>query len=368
MKIKLIDRFADLRSYAAQWNDLLARTGSPSVFLTWEWIEPWWEVFGAKFDLAVLFAEKDGRLVGIAPLMTGPLLKGTGGGLMRALMFVGQRGDTLAEYLDFIVEPGREAEVVEAFTEYLGGPLRRRWDALRLERVSGDSPNRGPLMASLRARGIDVRSRNDWPAPYLHLPESMDALLASKSPNFRQQYQRSVRRLSSLGKIRFLRAPKDIGLDAAMRILAGLNRERWQEEGESFRTERYHEFHTELARRLAGRGWLWLSVLTIDEEPAAARYDFVYGGKVWCMQGGWKPSYRNANLGTIMTGEVIDWAIRNGIREYDFLGGEDHYKRRWADAERTLSDIEAFNPGTLRGRFAPRLRSIKRSFGVKAQT
>jgi CelD/BcsL family acetyltransferase involved in cellulose biosynthesis len=120
MKIKLIDRFADLRSYAAQWNDLLARTGSPSVFLTWEWIEPWWEVFGAKFDLAVLFAEKDGRLVGIAPLMTGPLLKGTGGGLMRALMFVGQRGDTLAEYLDFIVEPGREADVVEAFAEYLG--------------------------------------------------------------------------------------------------------------------------------------------------------------------------------------------------------------------------------------------------------
>jgi CelD/BcsL family acetyltransferase involved in cellulose biosynthesis len=152
-----------------------------------------------------------------------------------------------------------------------------------------------------------------------------------------------------------------------MRILASLNRERWQEEGSSFRTERYHKFHTELARRLAERGWLWLSVLTIDGEPAAARYDFVYGGKVWCMQGGWKPSLRNANLGTIMTGEVIDWAIRNGIREYDFLGGEDHYKRRWANAERTLSDIEAFNPGTLRGRLGPHLRWIKRSFERKTR-
>jgi CelD/BcsL family acetyltransferase involved in cellulose biosynthesis len=61
-----------------------------------------------------------------------------------------------------------------------------------------------------------------------------------------------------------------------------------------------------------------------------------------------------------MTGEVIAWAIAQGLREYDFLCGEDHYKRRWADRERTLVDFEAFNPATLRGRWWPRLRSLKR--------
>jgi CelD/BcsL family acetyltransferase involved in cellulose biosynthesis len=116
-----------------------------------------------------------------------------------------------------------------------------------------------------------------------------------------------------------------------------------------------------LARRLAERGWLWLVVLTLDGQPIAARYDFVYGGKVWCMQGGWDPAHQDLNPGTLMTGEVIAWAIAKGLSEYDFLGGEDHYKRRWAEAERRLLDLEAFNSGTLRGRWWPRLRSLKQA-------
>jgi CelD/BcsL family acetyltransferase involved in cellulose biosynthesis len=276
-------------------------------------------------------------------------------------MFLGQGGDTLAEHLDFILEPGREHELIGAFIDHLTGPLRRRWDALLLQRVLDGSINRPLVIEQLRQRAVVVATRNEIPSPYLPLPESMDALLAAKSSNFRYQYQRSRKRLLATGAVRFLTAGSDIALDEAMRVLAELNRERWQDSGSSFRTERYRQFHRALARRLHERDWLWLSVLTLDGQPIAARYDFVYGGKVWCIQGGWKPSLQNLNLGMIMTGEVIAWSIGRGLREYDFLGGEDHYKRRWADAERTLVDLEAFNPATLRGRLWPRLRSLKRA-------
>ena len=360
MQIRILDRLADLTSYAGRWNELLSRSASNSVFLTSEWIEPWWQVFGTDLELLVLVAEEHGRLIGIAPLMIAPH-PSPGGRHIRTLMFVGQGGDTLAEHLDFVLEPGRERELIGAFVEHLCGSLRRRWDALLLQRVLESSISRPLVIEQLGQRGVAVSTRNEIPSPYLTLPESMDALLAAKSSNFRYQYQRSRKRLLAAGAARFLEAGRDIALDEAMRALAELNRERWQDLGSSFRTERYRRFHTALAQRLKDRDWLWLSVLTLDGQPIAARYDFVYGGKVWCMQGGWKPSLQSMNLGMIMTGEVIAWAIGRGLREYDFLGGEDHYKRRWATAERRLVDLEAFNPATLRGRLWPRLRSLKRA-------
>jgi len=360
MHIRIVDRFADLHSHAARWNELLARSRSNSVFLTWEWIEPWWQVFGAELELAVLVAEEHGQLVGIAPLMIAPH-PSPGGRHIRTLMFLGQGGDTLAEHLDFIIEPGRERELVVAFVDHLCGPMRRRWDALLLQRVTEDSINRAVVIEQLQERGVVVATRNEQPAPYLRLPETMDSLLASKSSHFRYNYHRNRKRLLAMGTVRFLTVGQDLALDKAMEVLADLNRERWQEAGSSFRTERYRQFHMALAQRLTERNWLWLSVATLDGQPIAARYDFIYGGKVWCMQGGWKPAQQNLSPGTIMTGEVIAWAIDHGLREYDFLGGEDQYKRRWADAERTLVDLEAFNPATVRGRLWPRLRSLKRA-------
>jgi CelD/BcsL family acetyltransferase involved in cellulose biosynthesis len=212
----------------------------------------------------------------------------------------------------------------------------------------------------MRAQGILIRARNEDRSPSLLLPQSMAALLASKSANFRSQYQRSRRRLANLGTVRLLRAPQDLSIAEAMKTLAKLNRARWQEAGSSFKTVDYERFHAMLAQRFAERDWLWLAILTLDDEPIAARYDFVYGSKVWCMQGGWDPARQDLNLGTLMTAEVISWAIAQELREYDFLGGEDHYKRRWADRERTLLDLEAFNAATLRGRWWPRLRSLRR--------
>jgi CelD/BcsL family acetyltransferase involved in cellulose biosynthesis len=363
MIIHVVRKLEELAPGAARWNELLERSGSSSVFLTWEWIELWWQVFGRELAACVLLAEEDGRWIGVAPLMIAPHPV-AGGRHLRTLKFIGQGGDTLAEHLDFIVERGREPAVIAAFADQLCGPLRRQWDALLLERVVMSSPNGGPFAKRMLEHGVKVITRNEQPSPYLLLPASMDALLAAKSSNFRYQYQRSRKRLHGLADVTLRRAGQELSVEEAIDVLADLNRARWQEAGSSFRTDDYRRFHIALAQRFADRGWLWLAVLTVAGEPIAARYDFAYGGKAWCMQGGWDPKRQDLNPGTLMTGEVIAWAIAQGLREYDFLCGEDHYKRRWADRERTLIDFEAFNPATLRGRWWPRLRSLKRALST----
>src|SRR5204863_6928382 len=117
-----------LDALAPRWNALLERSGSDAIFLTWEWISTWWKVFGRRFALLLLTAEDgNGELIGIAPTMVGPR-RSASGLTFRALMLIGQRADTFAEYLDFIVERGREAEVTSAFCDFLHREVATEWD------------------------------------------------------------------------------------------------------------------------------------------------------------------------------------------------------------------------------------------------
>ena len=81
-------------------------------------------------------------------------------------------------------------------------------------------------------------------------------------------------------------------------------------------------------------GRLVLVLLEVGGEIVASKYDFAYGGKIWCYQGGWKKSLAADRLGHVMLARVLRWAIEHGYREYDFLAGDAPYKRRWGNAER----------------------------------
>src|SRR5262245_18887509 len=338
-----------LHTLAPRWNDLLRRSGSDAIFLTWEWISTWWEVFGPRFRLLVLTAEdEDGRLLGIAPTMVGPR-RSASGLTSRALMLIGQRGDTLAEYLDFIVEPGREPEVTAAFCDFFQAELAGDWDFVFFERILTTSPNLPTLTSRLRRPAFVARRDPELKSPHVVFGTSWVELLAGKSRNFRNQWNNSWNRLQAEGEVKFLFGGSDLPLSTALAEVTRLHRERWEERSASFRTEGYLDFHERLCARLHPKGWLLLLLLSVNGKNVAVRYDYVYAGKLWCMQGGWSPEYAAKRVGTLLTGKVIEWGIEHGLAEDDFLGGDSDYKRRWANGERVMTNVTACNPKTVRG-------------------
>ena len=101
-----------------EWNNLLARSRSNTVFLTWEWIEAWWRCFRGQERLWLLVVKNsDGATVGIAPLYL-DLERGVGGVPLRCLRFVADRSAG-SEYLDFIIAREYERQVFDALLEYL---------------------------------------------------------------------------------------------------------------------------------------------------------------------------------------------------------------------------------------------------------
>ena len=64
--IKTKDEFCGLREV---WNQLLSRSDSDTIFLTWEWLSSWWEAYtGPTDDLHIIVVrDQGGQITGIAP-------------------------------------------------------------------------------------------------------------------------------------------------------------------------------------------------------------------------------------------------------------------------------------------------------------
>jgi CelD/BcsL family acetyltransferase involved in cellulose biosynthesis len=342
VEVRCVEDTQGLQSLEPQWNALLGRSDSDSVFMTWEWVWTFWEVYGARYRPLVLVASEAGRVVGIAPLMVG---RGSGRltRSLRYLMFIGQNEDVTPEYLDFFIERGREEEVAEALCLALVGEQRGAWDLVRLERVLRSSPNLGTICAVLQHHGVPLERTAAVDCPYATLPGSWERYLASRSKHFRKRVGYNLRRLEREGPLALLHVESDVSLDKAYEELVRLNRERWGEAGESFQSERYVAFHRRVCERLLRRGWLLMVLLKVGERVGAAKYDYVYGGKVWGNQGGWLREYEKHEIGNVLLGMLIEHGIEQGCREYDFLGGEADYKRRWGDGARVMDDYAGWN-------------------------
>ena len=57
-----------LKSLANKWNNILSQSESDSIFLTWEWVFNWWQVYGSGKQLRVLVVrDQHEDIVAIAP-------------------------------------------------------------------------------------------------------------------------------------------------------------------------------------------------------------------------------------------------------------------------------------------------------------
>lgn len=342
--LHLITSPAEFSELSSVWNAFLQQTPSDSVFLTWEYLSTWWEIYGGDFELRIITArDEQGSLVGIAPLMAGrghtfPRRH------FRHLTFLGGLGDSLAEYQDFMILPGWESEVIPAFLELIEGELSCDWEVLLLRDGDERSPNIAPLLASMASRGNHALIFDSRPAPHIRLPGSWEAFLSARSKNFKKQFNNHWNRLHKNHHVEWLEAGKDLPVSDAMKIVAGLNRLRWGQKGDTFRSASFSRFHERLAAVFRDKGWLFLRILRVDGQDAAARYDYVYNGKLWNYQNGWRPELEHLSLGKMLIGYSVKWCIEQGFAEYDFLGGTADYKTSWATGSRNLVRLEVTNP------------------------
>ena len=339
-RVSSTEDFAALRD---QWDNLLSVSKADTVFLTWEWAFSWWEAFRqADTDLFVLVVTENEKTLGIAPLV---LTRRRFGGLLalREMKFLG--ADVVGgDYLDFIIDSrADERQVLRTIFEYIQHH-GAEWDFLHLTEVPETSAN----VPQVAAVAQDLRYRFSQGirhvCPGAALPETWPAMEALLNKDFRRNLKYERRQLlEKRGGIFHLCDERN--LEAEVDAFWTLHEKRWNSKGQAgvFTNPRKREFYRKMATRCAQKQWLRLCFLTLENTPVATLWGFRYGSRFYGLQTGFDPAWRKFSVGHVLLACVVEQAITEGCREYDFLRGTEPYKYDWKARDKNTLGLRIAN-------------------------
>jgi CelD/BcsL family acetyltransferase involved in cellulose biosynthesis len=322
---ELFDDVTRLEHYRAGWDGLAVEAGRP--YCAPGWMLSWWHEVAASDGLLRVTVVRDGAdVVGVVPLW--------------ARVEDGRHG-LLAERTSSPVEPlarpGLERAVADACAELLaaarpklrelvlqGLPARSPWPGLLLDSAPD---NGGAAIAPTRAERVPKVTLSH---------DSIDAWLATRSRNFRQQVRHSRRRLADAGA-RF-RISTLADLDRDVGSLARLHHARWAQRGGSRALDtRVVALLRRAGRELIPLGRFRLWSIDVDGRSISCHL-FVAAG---AGQAYWLGGFDDAWGARHPSIQVLVAAVAHGIEQGEDwveLGpGRQPYKYRLADSEDGLA-------------------------------
>jgi hypothetical protein len=324
--------------------EVALRDNGDRFFYSPTWLIPFQKVLGKDREVDhIVGRDGNGSILGTMHLsvVETPYLK-----IFRpnVLALLGTRSVVSPEHLEFPIDQKNREEWCQFLERYIREKMSSCSFAV-FDSVAEEASNLHACMDYLKAKGFRVVRNFQDECLYLDLPDSYEQLMTEFSANMRKIIRRTFRRTE--GEIRLADYTELGGIEPALeeaRRLHNLARSRKGDIG-SFDRDGYMEFHRELAHDIADRGNLYLKFLMIDGKAAAFRYGFLDKGVYYDYQTGYDPELGDHRPGFLILAEVIRELIDRKIKRFDFLRGDESYKRHWANKKRNTYRYYIFFPG-----------------------
>jgi len=302
------------------WNNLLERSATKTVFQTSEWFSSWKQTYGKSADVLIPFAYLGDRLVAACAF-----INANG-------MFSFAAADR-ADYLDLLLDQQINPELQLECLQGILGQVRsscREFKYLKLDRVPADSTTIELLM-QLSPEFYAVCT-DRIPAPRMSMEVVADRVN-------KKSLKRHAKGLGRLGCVEFNTYTRPEDVLPRLNAFFQLHVERWAstEYPSLFLNAENRAFYVELTRRLATTGMLRYSELNLDTKLIAAHYGFFSSARfIW-----YKPAF-DVSLAKHSPGEVL---LRNllllakdeAAEVFDFTIGGEAFKYRFATDDPTVS-------------------------------
>lgn len=346
MTVTIVREAEAFRSLRSEWNALLTNSESDTIFLRWEWLYTWWEVYGEENKLFIVTVRKDANLIGVAPLfVTNHAL------FFRKFKFLGANL-VCSDYLDFILLKNQEEAILQEIIHCIIGH-HEEWDLLELTDLPAAS-RQLPLLSALLPDHRRTCQTSYTLCPYIDLSTTWDSIFSSFSPLLQNSIKRKIKKLGQSPEPHFVQL-KDLE-DCRHHFNNFLRINQLRLTGKKIRSpfldQHFLAFHRKILTKLCPLGMATLSFLKIGQQYIAGLYQLVYNQRHYYYQSGFDPDWQQLSPGTLLLHFCIKEAHTQKMKEFDFLQGDEDYKKNWTPKQRINCKITIYNR-SLRGFLAP---------------
>ena len=321
-----------------EWNELLKNSDSDTIFLRWEWLYNWWQVYGKwPCRLFIIVARYKGHLVGIAPFYIKKHL-----GFFREINFLGSN-IVCSDYLDFILFKKKEQIILSSICFFLK-QNKKTWDVLQLS----DMPSVSSSIDFIESFFIKYRmviNKKYTTCPYIKLNLPWDDIYNSYASILKNTIKRKSRKFEKTSNSGIVEIASVKDLETCFSEFLRLNKLSLKKRGvkSPFLEDDFLIFHKTVIHELLGKKKMKLYFLRKEGKYIAGIYILIHESKYYYYQSGFDPAYEKDSPGTLLFHYCIKAVHEKGAKEFDFLRGDEHYKSNWTEHKRTNVKFIIYN-------------------------
>ncbi len=313
----------DFDALEAEWIALCSAVATATPFQRPEWHRVWLRHFGESTAPVFLAIRRAETLVGVATLdMERDEARELGDHNVR-------------DYAGPLAKPGEEGAVAEGILEWLREDLTPRavfWG------LPADTPIAAALEGISTSSGWRSETQPEAVCPGTDLPGDFESFVAALPKHDRHELRRKLRNLESAGIVSYESITNGNSVSGAMDELFDLMRRSRADKAE-FLTPVMEAFFRGLATTFADLGMLRISRLSLDGTAVGVTLSFDDGQTIYLYNSGFEPEHSKLAVGLLSKAYAIREAIELGRKRFDFLRGEEDYKRRLGGIDRQVVTV-----------------------------
>ena len=322
---KVYSDLAAVEAISAQWDGLLRVSPCNRAFGSAEWYLA--SCRTEKYESFVPYtvvASRGAEIVAILPLV------------INSKDAVATIPNYCSDYSDIVASSANPALVADLLSHAFVAHDRCRVIVLSMLREDSNCVRAIPFIS---AANIDCRYRETDAYHCIRLPRSFEDYPASKSRNFRKSLKRVQRGIENSDLALQELGPDDFDPARLPELCLSMISAR---QGDEFvqRAERIRPFISEVFPRLFARGSVRVFVMRNAGRIVALDICMTGAKSIGTWNGGFLAEAEARSPGTLLIAFGIRQAIDMELDEYDFLKGDESYKRRWANDTHIVGQLE----------------------------
>jgi CelD/BcsL family acetyltransferase involved in cellulose biosynthesis len=314
---------------STQWDELCRASPYATPFQSREWLQLWTEHFASGNRLRTILVRDGNDLLAAYPLVTS----------MSPWRALRPAGVGPSDYLGPLIIENRQC-VLDSIQDALGDLSKTH--LVDLHQIPGDHP----FSPTLSNATVIEQAR----CLVLDLPTRFEDYVAGLSKSLRYD----VRRLEGKA-LKERGATIEWATADAIREFGDqffeLHKARWKSRGlPGAFFGKNEQFQRAWMAEGIQSGKVIMNRLVCDGQSVGSVYAMKQGTTCYFYQAGMDPAAASLSPGTILVSKMIEHAIELGCTTFDFMRGDEPYKRRWKPNRERINSRILIAPQTVLGR------------------